>query len=172
MIPPPVNLRGTLRWTQPKALSQQFELQSGTTPIGSLNIRGIARTIATAACGEEHWTFRREGFWRKRAVVLHGDGPKELARFDYNTWNPGGTLRLPNGHTFAAESNFWQTVFTVRESGGAVIVTFRTEGVFHLSANVEIHASMYDRPELPMILCFGWYLVVMMQHDAAVTASV
>lgn len=165
MIPTHSILRGTLRWSQPKATSLDFELHADAAPVGGLHIRGIAHTLATAECGNDQWTFRREGFWRKRATVLRESGPKEVASFEYNTWNPGGTLRFLNGRTFTASANFWQTLFTLRESGGTSIVTFRTEGILRLSGTVEAHTSMYERSEFPLILCFGWYLIVMMHHE-------
>jgi hypothetical protein len=51
---------------------------------------------------------------------------------------------------------------------GGPLVTFRhVTGVLHASAAVEIASAAVLRRELPWLVAFGWYLVVMARQDQA-----
>ena len=79
----------------------------------------------------------------------------------------GGTLELPDGRRFPANSNFWHTRYQIKTDGDSPLVTFQREGALHLSASVEIHDAARKLPELPWLVMLGWYLMVMQQMDAA-----
>lgn len=97
----------------------------------------------------------------------------DIAMFRNNTWSGGGSLELPDGRKFLATTNFWQTSFELKTEADETLVRFKTRGLLHLSATVEIQPDAAAMPELPWLVMFGWYLVVMMHMDsAALTGSV
>lgn len=50
--------------------------------------------------------------------------------------------------------------------------SYQTEGFRKLGASLALLLEATRFPELPWLLAFGWYLVVMTQHDAATQAVV
>lgn len=91
--------------------------------------------------------------------------------FKNNTWSGGGTLELPDGRKILATTNLWQTNLDFKTEAGATLIRFKTAGVVHLSARVEIQPETAGVPELPWIVMLGWYLVLMMHADSAVTVA-
>jgi len=95
----------------------------------------------------------------------------DIALFKNNTWSGGGTLELPDGRKVLATTNFWQTNFEFKTEAGEALVRFKTGGLVHLSATVEIHPDAVGVPELPWVIMFGSYLAVMMYMDTASVAG-
>ena len=87
--------------------------------------------------------------------------------FKNNTWSGGGALELPNGRKILATTNLWQTNFEFRTEAGQALVRFKTSGLVHFSAAVEIQPDAAGMPELPWVVMFGWYVAVMMYMDTA-----
>jgi hypothetical protein len=53
------------------------------------------------------------------------------------------------------------------------LVRFHNRGLLRLEAEVEATPEALGLPELPLLVLFGWYLVVMLYKDsAAVSATV
>ena len=160
------------RWLQPAAMKMEFELRVDDTVASTLRFRSSFGSFATAESAEGCWTFKRQGFWQTRAVVRAAGEETDLAVFRNNTWTHGGTLELPAGRRFSANSNFWRTQFGFTSEAGAPLVTYRNiGGILHSSARVEVHTGIRDAGGLPWIVALGWYLTVMMRSDAASAAA-
>jgi hypothetical protein len=167
-----------LKWIQPKALQEAYELRSsvstGDDPVATLRFRSAFGTLARAESSDGCWTFKRVGFWQNKATVRACEGDSDLAVFKNNTWNDGGTLEFADGRIFKATTNAWMTRFEFQTETEQLLLRFKYEGVFRLSAMVEIQPLAYSLVELPLLVLFGWYLAVMLYHDssAAVIAIV
>jgi YihY family inner membrane protein len=57
---------------------------------------------------------------------------------------------------------------------GVIALLFRylTEGFLRQESQLEVTPSLERIPEMPWLILFGWYLVVMMHEDSAATAAV
>jgi hypothetical protein len=55
---------------------------------------------------------------------------------------------------------------------GNSLIQFKSAGLLHQSAKVEIQASAIGTPELPFIMMLGWYLIVMISADSAIVGSI
>jgi hypothetical protein len=160
-----------LRWSQPNALKRNYELRSGAERVATLEFRSSFGTFATAQSGDGTWTFKRVGFWQNRACIREAGSETDLAVFKNNTWASGGTLEFAQ-HRFRATTNLWMTHFTFETESGRPLVQFKYGGVFRRSARVEISADGRPAPELPLLVLFGWYLVIMLDSDTdAVVAA-
>lgn len=160
-----------LAWSQPSALKMEFELSAGGKPVGALKFRNSFGSHATATLADGEWTFKRIGFWRNWACIREAGSSANLAMFQNNTWKSGGTLQFIGGRSFRASTHFWQKKFMFKDETKEKVVRFRYGGVFHRSAIVDVTKHGRDFPELPMLILFGWYLVIMLESDSIVAAS-
>jgi hypothetical protein len=161
-----------LKWVQPNALKMEYELHAGDRTAATLRFRSSLGSFATAKSADGTWTFKRIGFWRTRVTVRAEGAESDLGVFKNNTWHGGGTLELPDGRTFPANTNFWATSYEfTSEKGEALIVYRKIGGLLHLSSAVEITAQAKSLAELPWMVMLGWYLSVMMHMDSAAVAA-
>ena len=65
-----------------------------------------------------------------------------------------------------------QAAQLARWPDGHSLFRYETEGFMRLGASLEISPEAAALPELLWLLSFGWYLVVMIQHDQASQAVV
>ena len=156
-----------LKWVQPSAFKMEFELRAGDELAATLRFRSSFGSFAKGESADGCWTFKRVGFWQTRATVRTCDTDTELATFSNNTWTGGGTLELPDGRTFRATTNLWQSKLEFKDGSDAALIQFASRGMAHLSATVEIQPTALRMPELPWMVMLGWYLIVMMSRDAA-----
>ena len=161
-----------LKWAQPSAFRMEYELLSGDEVFATLTFRSSFGTLATGDTADGCWTFKRVGFWQTRLTVRPCGDEQDLAVFKNNTWSGGGTLEFPDGRVFRATTNFWKTRLEFHNAAEEVLAVFHSGGFFHLSADVEIMPAGAHLPELPLILCLGLYLIIMMQQDSAAGAAV
>jgi hypothetical protein len=161
-----------LKWEQPSALKNEYELRAGDELAATLRFRGLWGSFATGESADGCWTFKRVGFWETRATIRACGEETNIASFKNNTWSGGGTLELPDGRTFpATTANMWHTKLEINTESGETLIEYKSGGFLHLSATVEIQPNAVSMPELPWIVMLGWYLIVMMNTDAAVIAA-
>jgi hypothetical protein len=162
-----------LKWVQPNALKMEYELRLGDMVAGALRFRSQFGTFATATCDDGRWTFKRVGFWQTKATIRTSGSETDVAVFKNNTWGGGGTLELPDGRKYLANTNSWASQYEIKTEAGQELISFRKiGGMLHISSKVEIHALAKDIAELPWMVLLGWYLTVMMYMDYAATVVV
>lgn len=160
--------RRSLKWHQPKMLRMSYHLLDGEEIVAVVEFRSAFGSFATARSADGTWTFKRTGFFRPVVTARAQGSEKDIAVFRNDTWHRGGTFELPDGRTYLASTNFWATTYDITTQTGEPLISFkRIGGVFHLTTEVEIHAAAARKPELPWMVMLGWYLIVLMQHDAA-----
>jgi len=156
-----------LQWTQPHAAKMEYELRAADVIAATLRFRNSFGSLATAASADGTWTFKRVGFWHTRATVRAAGAEADLAVFKNRTWSGGGTLELPDGRKYPANTNFWATQYEFKTESGEPLISYRNiEGVLHLSLTVKINALRKELAEMPWIVSLGWYLTVMMYMDS------
>jgi hypothetical protein len=157
-----------LRWTQPHALKMHYELRAGNVAVATLRFRSSFGSFATAASADGTWTFKRVGFWQTKATVRGAETDTDLAVFKNNTWSGGGTLELPDGRKYPANTNFWSTEYEFKRDTGEPLISYEhIGGALHISAAVKIHGLSKEIIEMPWLVSLGWYLTVLMYMDAA-----
>ncbi len=162
-----------LKWVQPQTLKMEYELRAGDEIVGTLRFKTAFGTLATGESADGCWTFKRVGFLRTRVTIRQCGSDAEIATFNNNTWTAGGTLELPGGRKYPANTNFWHTQYDFKTGAGETLFTYRNiGGVFHASSAVTIQPGAANLAELPWMVILGWYLVVMMQSDSAAVAAV
>jgi hypothetical protein len=161
-----------LKWSQPGAFKLYFELRAGDEIGATLRFRSLFGSLATGESADGCWTFKRAGFFQTRVTIRVCGEETDIAIFKNNTWSGGGALELPDGRKLLATTNLWQSNLQFTTESGEVLLRFKTGRLLHLSAMVEVQQSAIGLPELPWLAMLGWYLIVMMNMDAAaVTAA-
>lgn len=161
-----------LVWTQPNAFKEEYELRGEDALAGRLIFRSAFGSLATAETADGCWTFKRVGFFSTRVSIRVCDSETDLATFKNNTWSGGGTLEFPDGRSYRASTNFWQTRLELVSEYDQVVLSYSDiGGFFRRTAVVKIEPYAANLPDLPWIVMLSWYLVVMMQRDSAAAAS-
>lgn len=153
-----------LRWVQPSAWKNEYELQ---TPDGSAVAR-IARTSwwnykAEVEAIGNRWTFDRKGFWQHQIEILSVGTGEEPARYFYR----GKRLVFPDGREYLWRSNIWGSKYTWTTLSGDPIVGFQTGGMFRMNAEIDMDPEVADMKTLPLMIFLGWYLILLARQDAA-----
>ena len=162
----------SLKWEQPKVMRMEYELRCSEELVATLRFRSAFGSLATAECADGCWTFKRAGFFQTRVTIRECNSDNEIAVFRNNTWTSGGTLELPDGHRYPANTNFWLTNYAFTADTGQELVRYTKIGGFlHMSSLVEILPGATLLPELPWMTLLGWYLTIMLHQDAAAAAA-
>lgn len=170
----PLSDAGTqpLHWKQIRLFDSTYDLAGGDDVFAQMTFRTVFGSFARLETAGGAWTFKRVGFWRTRVTVRQEGSPVDLATFEHDTWTGGGTLRLADGRAMRVTTSFWRSRIEFQLDDGAPLFRYETEGFMQLGASLEICPAGAALPELPWLLGFGWYLVVMTHHDAATQAVV
>jgi hypothetical protein len=159
-----------LKWSQVGA--RRHELHSDDELVATLEFRSMFGTLGTAEGADGCFTFKRVGFWQSRASIRDCESVAEVALFTNNTWASGGTLEFPDGARYKGTTNFWMTRLEWKSEAEKPLVSFHYGGVFRKRADVEIAPAARQDRHLHLLVTFGWYLAVMLSHDAAATGVV
>jgi hypothetical protein len=162
-----------LEWVQPHALRMEYELRAGDAVAATLHFRSSLGSFATGTSADGSWTFKRVGFWETQVTVRASGEEIDLAVFKNNTWSGGGTLEMPDGRQYSANTNFWASQYEFKTETDEALISYRKiGGILHMSAAVEICPAAKDIAEMPWMVLLGWYLTVMMQRDSATVAAI
>jgi hypothetical protein len=161
-----------MKWTQPGAFKMHYELHAGDELAATLRFRSSFGSLATGESADGCWTFKRVGFLRTWVTIRVCGEEADNAVFRNNAWSGGGALELADGSKFLVTTNLWQTNLEFKTESEETLLQFRRAGLIHLSALVEIKPEAIGLAELPWMMMLGWYLIVMMNMDAAASAVI
>jgi hypothetical protein len=161
-----------MKWEQPNAFKEQYELHVGDETIAALRFRSMWGSLAAAESADGCWSFKRVGFFKTRVTVRPCDSEQDIAVYYPNTWSQGGTIEFPDGRKYKASTNFWMSKVDITDENEAVVIRYNVGGFIRQSAQVEVEPTALRLPDLPMLVMLGWYLIILMYQDSAVVASV
>lgn len=159
-----------LTWKQLAFLQRAYELRPGDEMLASVRWEDIFSSQATAETAEGRWLFQREGFWKKQVVAyqLGALGAREETPFATIQRNMGGqgTLVLANGREFMwKNTNIWRGEWSwLTNDSTPPLVSFRHK-------QMEIMPQASSLTELPLLVTFGFYLVILRQSEQVASAS-
>lgn len=160
-----------LKWEQPSAFKQLYELRSNDGLVATLTFPNSFRCNATGESGDGSWDFHREGPFHSRILIRPTGSTDPIAIFQKSWWKSWGTLEFPDGRAYRSASNLWASRYSFLDKSGEPIVELKNCGVLHRAATLTIARRALDIKELPMMVILAWYLDVMMQNDAAVVST-
>lgn len=166
MIPIRSSELAALEWRQVSALSRSFELRSGNSLLARLQWLKMMGTLAAAEISDSNWTFKRTGFLSS-VVTARATGTEiDIAHYRPNWSGSKGEL-LSGGETLHLKSaNFRSTQWVLlREE--TPLLQFGSHGVFTMGAEVTVTEAARQREDLPLLLCFVWYILLLHMQDTS-----
>ena len=162
----------SLAWRQPSVMERRYELNYNFGNLGWLAFTSAWRETAEAEIGMQGWKFDRVGFFRRKVLIWHKGEAEPFATYQPHTWRPGGWLELPDGASYELNSNFWSSRFELRTADERVLLTFHKSGWFRTSVEIEVDPTAARLTELPLLVAFGMYAILLHQHDSAAAGAV
>lgn len=168
----------TLHWRQPDLMKFAFELASSPTRVfASLHSMKWTGTLMEAQSATGHWTFKQVGAWTPRIAIRNAGEDAELGALTIsNIWlSNKADLRL--GTDVVArweEPSLWRRDVLWVTADGSPLITYRA-GVdassfadwFKTQCRVDLTPAGMAHPHRDLLLCVGWYLVVLQSQAGA-----
>jgi hypothetical protein len=157
-----------LSWQQPQALRCEYELRAGDELLATLRKTSTFGSAMDAEIGASRFTLKPEGFFRSRITVQEAGAAGEPAVFQ-SGFCGGGRLALPDGRGYRWKmTSFWGSRWAFVDDSDRPLVSFKTRNrLFRAGSDVEIGPGALARPELPVLVLLGWYLLLRMRQDSA-----
>ncbi len=168
-----------LEWVQPKTMERGFELRAGGQTVAVLEFQSPFGSLAVAACGSERWTLKRVGFFRPHVTIRREGEPTDLAIYQPKWFSSEGVLEFSAGATYIwRTANFWATRYVLARPDGQVLISYQNgldenqlKDLFKNQSRVEIDPAAGGLAELPLLVCMGWYLIILHAEDSAAATA-
>jgi len=161
-----------LSWQQPRALRAEYELRAGDELLGILRRSGAFGMPMDGEIGASRFTLKSGGFFRSRITVREAGATGEPAVFGRTGFLGAGELALPDGRSYRWKmTSFWGGRWAFVDDSDRPLVSFTSRNrFFRAGCEVEIGPGALARPELPVLVLLGWYLLLRMRENAASAA--
>lgn len=114
---------------------------------------------------------RRTGFLTSVVTARVSGTETDVATYLPNSIGVKGQLQI-SGQTLQLKgANFWATQWILLD-GETPLLQFGSHGVFKAAAKVTVTEAARQRPDLPLLLCFVWYILVLHMEDSSTAAVV
>jgi hypothetical protein len=164
-------LRQPLRWSQPDKRQRIYVLHASSRRMATLTFRSPAGSFAVGHSADGSWSFERVGS-QPTMVTIRAEGePGELAMFEHHNPNDRGTLRLTGERSLIVATSHWRSQIEFQRADQQPLFRCRMQGVRRSIAELQVLPVLEGIREVPWLLMFGGYLVVMMHEDATAGAT-
>jgi hypothetical protein len=159
-------LRLPLRWSQPDKRERIYVLHASSRRMATLTFRSPFGAFAVGHSADGSWSFERVGFQQTTFTIRAEGGLGELAVCESSSWHDGGTLRLTGDRSLIVATSRWPSQIEFQCADQHPLFRCRMQGVRRSIAEVEVLPALEGMREMPWLLLFAGYLVVMMHEDA------
>jgi hypothetical protein len=158
-----------LSWQQPRALKAEYELRAGDELLAILRKSGSFGKSMEAEIGTARFTLKTEGFFRGRITVREAGATGEPAVFSRAGFLGLGQIALPDGRSYGWKMrSFWGGRWAFADDSDRSLVSFTSRNrFFRAGCEVEIAPGALARPELPVLILLGWYLLLRRREDSS-----
>jgi hypothetical protein len=161
-----------MEWRQPSAFNRNFELKTGDSQLASLKFLKTFGSLAEGCVLGEAWTFKRSGFLAPKASARVAGNEEDIITYEPNFTGTKGMMRMHNGEMLELKAtNFWGSEWSLLNMRGEVFLQFHLKGMIRHGSSVAVQPAALDRKDLPLLLLFSWYIIVLHQQDSAAGAS-
>jgi hypothetical protein len=159
-------LRQPLRWSQPDKRQRIYVLHASSHRMATLIFRNPFGGFAVGHSADGSWSFERVGFQQMTFTIREEGGLGELALFESSSWYDGGTLRLTGDRSLIVATSHRPSQIEFQCADQHPLFRCRMQGVRRSIAELEVLPALDGMREMPWLLLFAGYLVVMMHEDA------
>jgi hypothetical protein len=164
-------LRQPLRWSQPDKRQRIYVLRASSRRMATLTFRSPSGSFAVGHSADGSWSFERTGF-QPTVITIRAEGERgDLAMFEQHSPNDRGTLRLGGERTLIVAAGQRQFQIEFQRDDQQALVRCRTQGMRRSIAELEVLPALDGMREMPWLLLFAGYLVVIMDEDATAKAT-
>ena len=151
-----------LNWTPVQNIGFVLHVHDVQTGIAVLQVQGAFGSKAEGKCSDGGWQFKRFGMLQNSISVQESGSNKQLAVFKKNKLNANGTLEFIGGKIVTVKRNALMTEYDLLQET-ELLVSYR-----HMQGRpqVLIQPAAANAPELPLMVLFLGYLVIMQRIDA------
>jgi hypothetical protein len=165
-------LRQPLRWSQPDTRQRIYVLHASSRRMATLTFRSPSGSFAVGHSADGSWSFERTGF-QPTVITIRAEGERgELAMFEHHGANDRGTLLLTGERSLIVETSHWRSQIEFQRADLEPLFRCRMHGVRRSIAELEVLPALDGMREMPWLLLFGGYLVVVMREDAEADATI
>ncbi len=163
-------LEGTLKWTQPHALTRHHELRLNGALFAALRWKKMYGTLAVAEFHEGNYTFKREGFLRPYITIRRENAESNLAIMRFISGSVirnamlglSGTLEFETGERYAFNRlSYWKSRWAFTDENGNLLVTFDRKITAKPSGTVAVNRDFIHLPYLHILVSVGWYAIIL-----------
>ncbi len=166
MIPIRAHQLAGLEWRQPSSFSRTYDLHSGDSVLARLEWLKTLGTLAAAETAGGKWTFKRTGFLTSVVTARVAGTEADIAFYEPNWGGSQGRLRI-GGQTLQLKcANFWSPQWVLLRDE-TPLLQFSSHGVFKAGAEVVVTEAARESADLPLLLCFVWYILLLHMQDSA-----
>ena len=154
-------LRQPLWWSQPDKRDRIYVLHaSSRRRMATITFRSASDSFAVGHNADGSWSFERVGFQQPTFTIRAEGGSGELALFE------GGTLHLAGDRSLIVATSHWPSQIEFQSAEHQPLIRCRMQGRRRSIAELEVLPALEGMREMPWLLLFAGYLVVMMDEDA------
>jgi len=159
-----------LRWSSISPWQRRFALHAAGELVARLRWEKAFGSLAHAETASATWTFKRYGFLRPAVSVRVPGSDADVATLEMG-WVGRGTFHAPEERKYGwVNASFWRSSWNWIDAQGEPLVLFEPE-FLKRAASVRLAPGATDSPDLPLLVCLGWYLMVLMADDAGAVAA-
>ncbi len=166
MIPVDSHTTGGLAWEQSSMWTRRWELRSADSPLAELQFDSPVGSRATAIAAGAAWTFKRCGFFSPVITARTAGTETDIAFYRPHWPQSSGRLVAGSEQLEFRSVNFWASRWTLFASQDQELIAFENAGLTRHGANVTVREAARNRADLPLLLTFCWYLLVLYMEDA------
>lgn len=173
MTPLNAHASATLEWKQQSAFGRLYELKDGDTVYAAIEFVKRFGSLAEARTANGEWTFKRRGMMSPAVSARIPGSEADVAVYKPNWSSSKGEMTLATGEKlqFRSES-FWGKDWLLTAGAGEPLLRFATRGVMKHGAEVTLEPAGRARADLPLLITFCWYLLLLYLEDMAGAAVI
>ena len=172
MIPVDSHTTGGLMWQQNSMWNRHWELRSADSLMAELHFDSSFGSRATATAAGAAWTFKRSGVFSPVVTARVAGVETDIAAYRPNLLQQNGRLFVGQDQLEFRSVTFWGNRWALFSSQDQELIAFENTGLIHHGANVTVHEAARSRADLPLLLTFCWYLLVLYMEDASAGGAV
>ncbi|HEX4824116.1 MAG TPA: hypothetical protein VFV19_07365 [Candidatus Polarisedimenticolaceae bacterium] len=159
-----------LHWSSISPWQRRFALHAAGELVARLRWEKVFGSLAVAETSDATWTFKRCGFLRPAVSVRVSGAESDLARLEMG-WGGRGVLHGPEGRAYGwVKTSFWRSSWSFIDASERPVVLFEPE-FLKRAASVRLETGAIESPDLALLVCLGWYLMVLMADDAGAVVA-
>jgi len=166
LIPIRSNQLDGLEWRQPATFSRKYELCLGDSILARLEWLKVFGTLARAETAEASWTFKRTGFLSPVVTARAADSEANVASYEPNWSGYKGRVQVGGQTLHLRCANFWASRWVLSQEE-TPLLEFGSQGALKSGSDVTVHEAARKRADLPLLLCFAWYVLLLHQEDSS-----